>query len=65
MQGLMWRSYNDMGFLQYSFIEGVIATHPMYLVRAIGGIFFLTGGIIMAYNFYKTINSKELSLDNV
>lgn len=57
-QGLMWRTYNDMGFLQYSFIEGVIAVHPMYIVRALGGTLFLTGAIIMAYNFYKTIKSK-------
>jgi cytochrome c oxidase cbb3-type subunit 1 len=55
MQGLMWRSYNEMGFLQYSFVESVIATHPMYLTRAIGGTLFLIGALIMAYNFYKTI----------
>jgi len=55
MQGLMWRSYDDMGFLQYSFIESVVATHPLYLTRAIGGIFFLAGACLMAYNFYKTI----------
>jgi cytochrome c oxidase cbb3-type subunit 1 len=60
-QGLMWRTYNEMGFLKYSFIETVAAVHPMYLTRAIGGVFFLIGGIIMAYNLYKTIklNPKE------
>jgi cytochrome c oxidase cbb3-type subunit 1 len=55
MQGLMWRSYNDMGFLQYSFIESVSAMFPIYLIRAIGGLFFLSGAFLMAYNFYKTI----------
>ncbi len=55
MQGLMWRSYNDMGFLQYSFVEVVEALHPIYLIRAIGGLFFLSGALLMAYNFYKTI----------
>jgi cytochrome c oxidase cbb3-type subunit 1 len=55
MQGLMWRTYNDMGFLQYSFIESVIAIHPMYIVRALGGILFLSGAFVMAYNMYKTI----------
>ncbi len=59
MQGLMWRSYDDMGFLQYSFIEVVKAMHPLYLTRAIGGIFFLAGACVMAYNFYKTIHSKN------
>lgn len=59
MQGLMWRSYDDMGFLQYSFIEVVKALHPLYFIRAVGGIFFLIGACLMAYNFYKTINSSE------
>ncbi|MFT6332511.1 MAG: cytochrome c oxidase cbb3-type subunit 1 [Lentimonas sp.] len=55
MQGLMWRAYNEMGFLQYSFSESVSAMFPMYFVRAVGGIFFLSGALLMAYNFYKTI----------
>ncbi len=58
-QGLMWRSYDDMGFLQYSFIESVVAVHPLYVTRALGGAFFLTGAILMAYNFYKTIKQKD------
>ncbi|MES2961727.1 MAG: cytochrome-c oxidase, cbb3-type subunit I [Pseudomonadota bacterium] len=59
MQGLMWRSYDEMGFLQYSFVETVKALHPLYLTRAIGGTFFLTGACLMAYNFFKTIRSKN------
>ena len=59
MQGLMWRSYDDMGFLQYSFVETVVAMHPMYVIRAIGGLLFLIGACIMAYNFYKTIKEVE------
>ena len=55
MQGLMWRAYDDMGFLQYSFIETVEAMHPYYVIRAFGGVLFLTGGLIMAYNMYRTI----------
>lgn len=57
-QGLMWRTYNDMGNLQYSFIDVLRASHPLYVVRALGGLFFLTGAGVMAYNFYKTINDK-------
>jgi cytochrome c oxidase cbb3-type subunit 1 len=59
MQGLMWRAYDEMGFLQYSFIESVVALQPLYLIRAIGGGFFLSGAIIMAYNLYKTVKSKN------
>jgi cytochrome c oxidase cbb3-type subunit 1 len=55
MQGLMWRAYDDLGFLQYSFIESVEAMHPYYVIRACGGVFFVTGALIMAYNFIRTI----------
>tara|TARA_R110002126_G_scaffold274335_2_gene419285 strand:+ start:2837 stop:4345 length:1509 start_codon:yes stop_codon:yes gene_type:complete len=55
MQGLMWRSYNELGFLNYSFVETVAAMHPYYITRALGGILYLSGAIIMCYNFYRTI----------
>ena len=55
MQGLMWRTYDDLGFLQYSFIETVEAMHPFYVIRALGGILFLLGAFIMAYNLWRTI----------
>jgi cytochrome c oxidase cbb3-type subunit 1 len=55
MQGLMWRAYDSMGFLQYSFVETVAAMHPYYIIRATGGVLFLAGGLIMAYNFFRTI----------
>ena len=29
--------------------------HPYYVIRASGGVLFLTGALIMAYNFYRTI----------
>ncbi|MBW7851791.1 MAG: cytochrome-c oxidase, cbb3-type subunit I [Rhodospirillales bacterium] len=55
MQGLMWRAYDSLGFLQYSFIETVEAMHPYYVIRAVGGLLFVIGGLIMAYNFWRTI----------
>jgi len=55
MQGLMWRAYDAQGFLQYSFVETVAAMHPYYIVRAFGGILFLTGSLIMTYNLLRTI----------
>jgi cytochrome c oxidase cbb3-type subunit 1 len=54
MQGLMWRAYDEFGFLQYSFVESVAATHPYYLIRALGGIGFLAGAILMAFNLWRT-----------
>ncbi|MCB9983689.1 MAG: cytochrome-c oxidase, cbb3-type subunit I [Rhodospirillales bacterium] len=66
MQGLMWRSYNDMGFLEYSFVETVMAMKPFYTIRVLGGLLYLTGALIMVYNFWKTIrgdvNEKEQQL---
>jgi cytochrome c oxidase cbb3-type subunit 1 len=55
MQGLMWRSYDDLGFLQYAFIETVEAMHPFYVIRAFGGVLFLTGALVMVYNVWRTI----------
>jgi cytochrome c oxidase cbb3-type subunit 1 len=54
-QGLMWRAYNDLGFLEYSFVETVEAMHPYYIIRAFGGFLFLLGALLMAYNVYRTI----------
>jgi len=55
MQGLMWRAVNPDGTLTYSFVESVQAMHPFYIVRFLGGAFFLLGMLIMAYNILKTI----------
>ena len=60
-QGLMWRSYSDLGFLNYSFIDAVIAVHPYYVIRAIGGICFLLGALIMVYNVIKTVISDKIA----
>ena len=54
MQGLMWRAYDELGFLQYAFVETVAAMHPFYLIRALGGVCFLLGGLIMVYNLWMT-----------
>ncbi|MEP4163829.1 cytochrome-c oxidase, cbb3-type subunit I [Maricaulis sp.] len=55
MQGLMWRAYNELGFLEFSFVETVEAMHISYIIRAVGGLLYLSGAIIMAYNMYRTI----------
>ena len=54
-QGLMWREYDDQGFLVNSFIDTVSAIHPEYVMRTFGGLLYLTGALIMAFNVYKTI----------
>ncbi len=54
MQGLMWRAYDSLGFLEYSFAETVAAMHPFYIIRASGGLLFVAGSLVMAYNVYRT-----------
>jgi len=55
IQGLMWRTYNESGVLAYSFVDSLIAMHPYYVARAIGGLLFLIGACIGAYNIWVTI----------
>lgn len=54
-QGLMWREYDDQGFLVYSFAETVAAMFPYYVMRAAGGALFLAGALVMAFNVTMTI----------
>ncbi|MEO0546931.1 MAG: cytochrome-c oxidase, cbb3-type subunit I [Pseudomonadota bacterium] len=54
-QGLMWREYDDQGFLVNSFIETVSAIHPEYVMRMVGGGLYLLGGLVMVYNVWRTI----------
>lgn len=55
MQGLMWREYDEQGFLVYSFAETVAAMHPYYVMRAAGGALYLSGALLMAWNITMTI----------
>ncbi len=55
MQGLMWRATNPDGTLTYTFIESVRQTYPYYVTRFVGGLLFLAGMGLMAWNAWKTI----------
>jgi cytochrome c oxidase cbb3-type subunit I len=55
LQGLMWRTYNEAGTLQYSFIESVMAMNPYYVARAAGGTIFFTGTLLGIWNLWMTI----------
>lgn len=58
-QGLMWREYDNQGFLVYSFAETVAAMFPYYVLRAVGGLMYLVGSLIMAFNITMTILGYE------
>jgi cytochrome c oxidase cbb3-type subunit 1 len=54
-QGLMLRAFDEYGNLAYSFTESVVFLHGPYVVRVIGGVFFLSGMLLFAYNVAMTI----------
>jgi cytochrome c oxidase cbb3-type subunit 1 len=60
IQGLMWRTYNDSGTLAYSFIDSLVAMHPYYIARTVGGLFFLAGAIVASWNVWMTIRMARL-----
>ena len=55
MQGLMWRATNLDGTLTYSFVESVKNTYPFWTIRLLGGVLFLSGMVIMAWNMFLTM----------
>jgi len=61
MQGLMWRAVNEDFTLAYSFVEVVKANHPYYIMRFVGGLFFVSGMVVMSYNFFKTLGLPSVA----
>jgi len=64
MQGLMWRAFDKTGRLEYGdFVETVTRLKPMYWFRAAGGLMYLTGMVMLAYNIYRTWRSRPATYD--
>jgi cytochrome c oxidase cbb3-type subunit 1 len=59
MQGLMWRAVNEDGTLTYTFVESVKATFPYYVIRMTGGLMYLSGMLVMAYNVARTLMAAQ------
>lgn len=59
MQGLMWRAVNPDGTLTYTFVESVKATYPYYVIRFTGGLLYLSGMLLMAYNTWMTMRESS------
>ncbi len=57
-QGLMWREYDDRGFLVYSFAETVAAMHPYYVLRTLGGLLYFAGALVMVWNLWMTVRGR-------
>ncbi|MCC6808798.1 MAG: cytochrome-c oxidase, cbb3-type subunit I [Deltaproteobacteria bacterium] len=57
-QGLMLKAVTASGALQYpSFLETLEAVKPFYMMRLIGGSFYVIGFVLMIYNLWKTVKS--------
>ncbi|WP_427963393.1 cytochrome-c oxidase, cbb3-type subunit I [Altererythrobacter sp.] len=57
-QGLMWAEYGPDGYLIWSFVDGVEAIKPMFLLRAFGGALYLSGFLIMLWNVWQTLAGR-------
>lgn len=58
-QGLMASAQNIDGTLKYTFVEIVVNNHIPNIIRALGGLLFLSGMIIMLYNVIKTMGAGK------
>ena len=58
-QGLLWLSMDEIGELSYGFKDIMASMAPYYGLRLIAGLIFLSGTILMAYNFYMTLKGRE------
>lgn len=60
-QGLMWKQFTAEGLLKYpSFLSTTLQIIPMHMLRALGGLIYLVGAIIMVVNVYKTMRAGSL-----
>ncbi len=65
-QGLMWRAFDANGRLSYpDFIETVTVLIPMYWIRVVGGLLYLTGAIIGLYNLVMTWRARPEKYEEV
>ena len=59
-QASMWKQFTESGQLKYQFLETVTYLQPFFAIRALGGLMFLIGAIVMVYNLFKTAAQGSL-----
>jgi cytochrome c oxidase cbb3-type subunit I/II len=65
-QHLMWKQFNPDGTLVYgNFLETVTQLIPMYWMRAIGGLLYVMGLLVLVYNVYKTVKAGSAVEDEL
>ncbi|MEY2963799.1 MAG: cytochrome-c oxidase, cbb3-type subunit [Bacteroidota bacterium] len=60
-QSMMWKQFNPDGSLLYgNFLETVTQIIPMYMLRATGGLLYLTGAVLLVVNVVRTVRTGTL-----
>ena len=59
-QAMMWKQFTPEGTLAFQFLETVTHIIPLYIVRSIGGLLYLSGVFIMVFNITKTVRAGSL-----
>jgi cytochrome c oxidase cbb3-type subunit I/II len=55
-QGLMWKQFNPDGTLLWkNWLDTVTAIIPYFQLRFVGGLFYLSGGVLMVINLVATV----------
>jgi cytochrome c oxidase cbb3-type subunit I/II len=64
VQSLMWKQFNEDGTLMYGqFMDTVVEIMPMYAMRAVGGVLYLTSVLVGVYNVIKTVKAGSAVTD--
>jgi cytochrome c oxidase cbb3-type subunit I/II len=58
MQGLMWRAIDDTGNLTYDFIETIQSIVPLWWLRVLGGVLYVSGVVMLCYNALMTWRTR-------
>lgn len=60
-QALMWFATDAAGNLVYpDFTETVLAMKPFYILRAVGGLMYFAGALMMTYNIARSVLGVEV-----
>jgi cytochrome c oxidase cbb3-type subunit I/II len=63
-QSLLWKQFTAAGVLAYpNFLETVLQIQPLYIARAVGGLLYLTGVVMMAVNLIRTARQGKFIAD--
>ncbi|KQR95041.1 cytochrome C oxidase Cbb3 [Chryseobacterium sp. Leaf180] len=63
-QGLMWKQFNPDGTLLWkNWLDTVTAIIPYYRLRFVGGLFYLSGGLLMVANVVATVRKGSFQKD--